>query len=132
MTYLLDTCTGSDFVKGQAGVLARVKATAPAKIAVSTITRMEVSYGLILKPARARVLTPLLEAFFASVATLPFTRSDAQAAAAIRAELKTRGTPIGAYDVLIAATALARGLIMVTSNTDEFRRVSGLQVENWR
>ena len=57
---------------------------------------------------------------------------DAQAAAAIRAALKTKGQPIGAYDVLIAGTGLARGLVVVTSNVGEFKRVSGLQVENWR
>jgi tRNA(fMet)-specific endonuclease VapC len=129
---LLDTCTVSDFVKGEPTVLARVKATAPALIAVSTLTRMEVTFGLRLKPARARELTPVLEAFFASITTLPFTLADAEAAAAIRADLKARGMPIGPYDVLIGATALARGLTMVTSNAVEFRRIVGLPVENWR
>lgn len=54
------------------------------------------------------------------------------AAAAIRATLKQEGQPIGAYDVLIAGTAVARGLIVVTSNVGEFRRIAGLQVEDWR
>ena len=62
----------------------------------------------------------------------PFDEADAQAAAAIRAALKTSGQPIGAYDVLIAGTGLARGLVLVTSNIGEFRRLSGLQVEDWR
>jgi tRNA(fMet)-specific endonuclease VapC len=64
--------------------------------------------------------------------TVPFDEADAQAAAAIRAALKTKGQPIGAYDVLIAGTGLARGLVVVTSNVSEFKRVSGLQVEKWR
>mgnify|MGYP000485766654 CR=1 FL=1 len=59
-------------------------------------------------------------------------KAAAQAAAAIRAALKTRGQPIGAYDALIAGTGLARGLVVVTSNVGEFRRMGGLQVENWR
>ena len=130
--YLLDTCTVSDFVKGQAGVLARVKATAPQQIAVSSITRMEVDYGLALNAARARTLAPLLDAFFSSITTLPFEEQDARATASIRAALRIRGQPVGAYDALIAGTALARGLVVVTSNLGEFARISGLRVDNWR
>lgn len=132
MKYLLDTCTVSDFVKGQPKVLARVKATPPNLIAVSALTRMEVDYGLALNAERARMLAPMLDAFFSTIVTFPFDEADAQAAAAIRAALKAQGQPIGAYDVLIAGTGLARGLVVVTSNVGEFKRVSGLQVEDWR
>jgi tRNA(fMet)-specific endonuclease VapC len=132
MKYLLDTCTVSDFVKGHPNVLARVKATAPDLIAVSVLTRMEVDYGLALNAERARKLAPMLDAFFSTIATLPFDESDAKAAAAIRAALKIMGQPIGAYDVLIAGAGLARGLVVVTSNVGEFKRVGGLQVEDWR
>ncbi|MBS0512871.1 MAG: PIN domain-containing protein [Proteobacteria bacterium] len=132
MKYLLDTCTVSDFVKGQPGVLARIKATSPNQIVVSSITRMEIDYGLALNSAGAKRLWPLLDAFFAVTHTVAFDAPDAQAAAAIRAALKRQGQPIGAYDALIAGSGVARGLIVVTSNVDEFARVSGLQVENWR
>ena len=132
MKYLLDSGTVSDFVKGQPKALARVKAASPNLIAVSALTRMEVDYGLGLNTERAKKLAPMLDAFFSTVATLPFDEADAQAAAAIRAALKTRGQPIGAYDVLIAGTGLARGLVVVTSNVGEFKRVSGLRVEDWR
>jgi len=132
MKYLLDTCTVSDFVKGQPNVLARIKAISPALIAVSTLTRMEVEYGLALNADRSRKLAPVLQAFFSTISTLPFEVADALAAAAIRAALKTKGQPIGAYDVLIAGTALARGLVVVTSNVGEFQRIGGLQVDDWR
>ena len=132
MKYLLDTCTISDFVKGQPKVLARIKATPPNLIAVSALTRMEADYGLALNAERARKLAPILHTFFSTIATLPFDEADAQAAAAIRAALKIQGQPIGAYDVLIAGTGLARGLVVVTSNVGEFKRVNGLQVEDWR
>ena len=132
MKYLLDTCTVSDFVKGHPNVLARVKATPPDLISVSVLTRMEVDYGLALNAERARKLAPMLDAFFSTIATLPFDESDAKAAAAIRAALKIMGQPIGAYDVLIAGAGLARGLVVVTSNVGEFKRVGGLQVEDWR
>jgi tRNA(fMet)-specific endonuclease VapC len=93
---------------------------------------MEIDYGLFLNAERAQKLAPILEAFFSAVATLPFDEADARAAAAIRASLKSRGQPIGAYDVLIAGTAVARGLVVVTSNLDEFERVTALQIEDWR
>lgn len=132
MKYLLDTCTVSDFVKGQPNVMARIKATSPRQIVVSSLTRMEIDYGLALNSERARKLAPMLEAFFSVIDTVVFDEADAQATAAIRAALKSKGQPIGAYDVLIAGTGMARGLIVVTSNVGEFNRVSGLQVENWR
>ena len=132
MKFLLDTCTVSDFAKGQSQVLGRIKATPPNLIAVSTVTRMEVAYGLALNAERGAKLAPVMLAFFSAITTLPFDEPDAQAAAAIRAALKTRGRPIGAYDVLIAGTALARGLVVVTSNVGEFERISGLLVEDWR
>ena len=50
----------------------------------------------------------------------------------IRAQLAAQGTPIGAYDILIAATALRHGLIMVSHNRREFSRLSGLRLEDWR
>ena len=132
MKYLLDTCTVSDFVKGQPSVMARIKATSPKQIVVSSLTRMEIDYGLALNSERARKLLPMLDAFFSVISTVPFDEVDAQASAAIRAALKLKGQPIGAYDALIAGTGVARGLIVVTSNVGEFNRVSGLQVENWR
>ncbi|NJL41323.1 MAG: type II toxin-antitoxin system VapC family toxin [Leptolyngbyaceae cyanobacterium SL_7_1] len=58
--------------------------------------------------------------------------SYAEQTAQIRAALKSQGQPIGAYDVLIAATALQHNLIMVTANQREFDRIPSLQTENWR
>lgn len=74
----------------------------------------------------------MLEAFFRTVAVLPYDTGAARATAGVRADLKARGQPIGAYDVLIAGCALAHGLILVTSNTGEFARVEGLVLEDWR
>ena len=63
---------------------------------------------------------------------LPFSNAEAEQTAQIRAVLKSQGQQIGAYDVLIAATALQYELIMVTANQREFERVASLQIENWR
>ena len=132
MRYLLDTCAVSDFVKGQPEVLARVKATSPGLIAISEVTRMEIEYGLLLNAQRARKLAPLLQAFLSAIAVLPFDEADSRAAASIRAALHKRGRPIGPYDALIAGCGLARGLTVVTSNSGEFGRVTGLVLEDWR
>lgn len=62
---------------------------------------------------------------------LDFDKDDARRAGAVRAELATAGTLIGPYDLLIAGQALSRNLILITRNTREFSRVSGLQIEDW-
>jgi tRNA(fMet)-specific endonuclease VapC len=132
MKYLLDTCTVSDFVKGHPNVQARIKATSPRLIAISTVTLMEIEFGMQLNPDRVRKLLLTMDAFLASITILPFDAPDAKAAGALRSALQKQGQPIGAYDVLIAGSGLARGLVVVTSNVIEFQRVSGLDVENWR
>lgn len=132
MTWLLDTCVLSDFARGEAGTLRRLKAASPAEIAVSAITVMEVEYGLARAPVRAARVGPVMRALLGAISIVPFSAEDARAAAALRAALDGKGRPIGAYDLLIAGCALSRGMALVTSNTREFGRVSGLRVENWR
>lgn len=132
MRYLLDTTAVSDFARGVPAVLARLKATRKSDTAICTVTAMEIAYGLMLKPARARNIEPMIRSLLQDLHIFSFEPEDATASGAVRAALAKRGTPIGPYDVMIAGTALRRGLIMVTSNADEFGRVHGLVVEDWR
>jgi tRNA(fMet)-specific endonuclease VapC len=132
MRYLLDTCVISDFIKGEPGTQTQIKQTPPADITISIITLMELRYGLLLNSQRAQKIEPVMTSFLGSVTVLPFSIAESEKAAEIRAVLKTQGQPIGAYDVLIAATALQHQLIMVTANQREFDRVPGLQTQNWR
>lgn len=132
MRYLLDTCVISDFIKSEVGTTTRLKQAPPVDIAISTITVMELQYGLELNPQRVQKIKPAIASFLISVTILPFGTEEAEQAAQIRATLKSQGQPIGAYDVLIAATALSYNLIMVTANSREFVRIPGLQTENWR
>lgn len=99
---------------------------------MSSITAMEVEFGLALNAQRARRLAPVMRALLGAIAVLPYEVEDARATAALRAALQKKGRPIGAYDALIAGCALARGLVLITSNEREFGRVSGLTIENWR
>ena len=80
MNYLLDTCTVSDFVKGQPNVLARIKATPPNQIAISVVTRMAIEFDLLLNPERARKLAPVMNAFLSVLPILPLIAADALAA----------------------------------------------------
>ena len=132
MRYLLDTTVISDFTRGEPAVLARLKATRKGDAAVSTVTVMEVEYGLLLNPARARKVEPMIRALLTDLEVFAYGPEDATATAAVRAALTKRGKPIGPYDLMIAGTALRRGLVMVTSNGAEFTRITGLIVEDWR
>lgn len=132
MKYLLDTCTISDFIKGDDNTLGRIKHIFPSDIAVSSITLMELHYGLALNPNLAKKIKPILTDFLASIHKLDFSEEDAEHAAIIRALLKQQGCPIGSYDILLAGTALNHKLIFVSSNIKEFNRISGLKLENWR
>lgn len=66
---------------------------------------------------------------------MPRLDFDGDAAAAfgrLRLELEDRGSPIGPYDMFIAAQALSRRLVLVTDNVREFGRLPDLEIENWR
>lgn len=132
MKYLLDTCVLSDFARGEANTLEHVKSVSPDLVSVSVITEMEIEFGLSLDAVRARRLAPVMHALLESVAILPYGSKDARATAGLRAALQKKRTPIGAYDALIAGCALARALVLVTSNEREFGRIGGLRMENWR
>lgn len=130
MRYLLDTDTCIDVLRGVDEVIARLQTHAPEDCRVSAITAYEL-YGGVEKsrvPGRERAK---LERFFSVVEVLPFDQAEADGAGKIRAELESAGTPIGPYGVLIAAHARTAGLILVTRNVREFRRVDGLSVETW-
>lgn len=132
MKYLIDTCVVSDFVRGDESTMARIKETRPSELAISSVSVMELNYGLKLNSRRAKKLNLIISHLLKSINILDFTEKDAYHAAEIRAYLKKKGTPIGWYDVLIAGTAVSYNLIMVTANHKEFSRVSSLPIENWR
>jgi tRNA(fMet)-specific endonuclease VapC len=104
---------------------------ADAPIGIPTIVLFELRYG-IARRARPQENAAILAAFLTlDVSPWPFELEDAEEAGDIRAELERAGTPIGPYDVLIAAQARRRGALLVTANTVEFTRVPGLRIEDW-
>jgi tRNA(fMet)-specific endonuclease VapC len=129
---LLDTNVLSDFARGEPAVMARLRQEAPAQLAVSVVTEMEVEYGLARNPGLAPRVREAMRLLLNTIPVLPFEREDARVAAQLRASLHSQGTPIGAYDLLLAASALRRGLKIVTHNAREFARIGGLGIEDWR
>ena len=100
-------------------------------IAIPTIVLFELWYG-IRKSNRVSTNTATLRTFLTlDVTLLPFEPGDAEEAGVVRAALEKAGTPIGSYDILIAAQARRRGAVLVTAHTREFARVPGLVTENW-
>ena len=130
MNYLLDTNTVAYFFKGKGRVAERLMSVAPSAVFVSTVSICELLVG-IAKSAQARKRRRQLDQFTSAVTVLDFSLLEADACARLRAKLEKLGRPIGPLDNLLAATALAHGLVFVTHNTREFSRIEGLQVEDW-
>ena len=132
MNYLLDTCVISDFFKKIPAVIKHFEAVSPEKIHISSITVMEIEYGLRLNLEREKKVQPLWKNLLKHIHIIPYSPQCAIASSSIRAELKSKGLPIGPYDLLIAGTSLAYDMIMVTSNISEFKRITEITVEDWR
>jgi tRNA(fMet)-specific endonuclease VapC len=128
--YLLDTNTCIAAIRNNVAVLGRMMNMPPEEMAVAVMTVAELWFGALksANPARGRAVT---DAFLEPFDLLPFDESAADSYASTRRHLQLRGTPIGERDLIIAATALAQGLTVVTNNTREFQRVPGLIVEDW-
>lgn len=130
LAYLLDTDIVSDLVRHPQGrVAARIARAGEDSIAVSVIVAAELRYGAA-KRGSSR-LTAQLNAILGRLPVLPLEPPTDEHYASIRAALESKGTPIGSNDLFIAAHARMQGLILVTDNTREFRRVPGLKTENW-
>jgi tRNA(fMet)-specific endonuclease VapC len=101
------------------------------EIGFPVIALFELRYGHARSSRQAESDRLLAEFLAPGIAILPFEVEDAAHAGDIRATLESRGTPIGAYDYLIAAQARRRGAALVTLNVREFSRVPGLIVMDW-
>lgn len=129
--FLLDTNTCIELLnRRHAGVIARFGQLHPDDIALCSIVKSELLYGA-RHSQRVQANLQLLAQFFAPLPSLPFDDRCAEAAGLIRTDLAIQGAPIGPNDLLIAATARAHDAVLVTHNTREFMRVSGLRLEDW-
>lgn len=130
MSYLLDTNICVYAIKRWSSVLERLRALSPDEVAISAVTLAELWFGArkSSKPTRTRAS---VDAFLLPFAVIPFDPAAADSYAETRLELERAGRPIGERDLLIASTALSRGLTVVTHNVEEFSRVPGIALEDW-
>jgi len=129
--FLLDTNILSDFVRYPRGLVAsRLDALgAGEEVCTSIVVAAELRYGATKK--KSPELTARIEEVLEVIDLLPLTSDADRHYGLLRTELETKGTPIGANDMFIAAHALATDCILVTDNVREFQRVRGLKLENW-
>lgn len=129
--FLLDTNICTYAIKGKYPSIAEKLLTIPPEnIKVSAVTLFELEYGAA-KSRWGDRSREAMRAFLAAYDILPFTPEDASLCGLLRANLAALGTPIGAYDIMIAAQGITRNLTVVTHNADEFQRVPGIVTEDW-
>lgn len=132
MRYLLDTNVWVDYLNQRhESVMVRIQRADPDDLGLSTVVLAELRYGAdkSQRPARNHARIDVL---VQEIPCLDFDETAAATFGRLRTALEAQGNPIGPYDMMIAAQALSRGLVLVTDNVREFGRVGGLRVENWR
>lgn len=128
--YLLDTNIISDLIKIPQGKIAkRIATVSEEDLCTSIVVAAELRYGCTRSGSER--LARAVEDLLAEIEVLPFEAPADCEYGCIRAELEAAGKPIGSNDLLIAAHALTVGATIVTANTNEFKRVPRLKVENW-
>ncbi len=129
--YMLDTDTCSYIMRRSPDAVIKRLAKVPVSdVCISVISKSELMFGVEVSPKRRQDEAALVS-FLRYVEVLDFPDEAALHYAKIRAELKARGTMIGANDLFIAAHARSLGLTLVTNNTREFKQVRGLSIDNW-
>ena len=129
--YLLDTNICIYLIKSKSeSLLERIESEDAYNIFISSISVGELEYGIAKSHYPDKNRIALVE-FLSSFEIIPFTDIDAQAFGNIRAYLNKIGTPIGPYDLQIAAQCITRDLTLITHNVKEFERVPHIKIENW-
>lgn len=128
MKYLLDTNAVIAILNGDERFLTKLEQYDENEFVISSIVLSELYYGAYKSQRKTQNLDKIKLLPFKVV---QFNRTDADIAGKIRTDLESKGTPIGAYDTLIAGQAVAQDLILITHNVGEFQRVEGLKTEDW-
>jgi tRNA(fMet)-specific endonuclease VapC len=129
--YMLDTNTCIAIIKGRPDtVQARLTALSIDEVGISSIVAAELWYGVAFSEKKKQNETALKD-FLDYVTEMDWPFEAGEVYGRIRSDLKRKGTPIGAMDLLIASHTLFLDAILVTDNEREFQRVSDLRIENW-
>jgi len=129
--YFLDTDICSYILKrSHPNVFKKLQQLDPESLAISVISEAELLYGIKLSH-KPRVDRAAVSGFISNIRVLDWTRAAAEHYADIRADLRKRGQPIGANDLMIAAHARSLNATIITNNVREFSKVKHLSVDNW-
>lgn len=128
---LLDTDILSEFFRGNEKVAFRVEeyVVKYGSVNFSLITYYEILNGLLYKDAKKQLAR--FEAFTKLNKVIPLTQRSVKISAGIQATLRKKGALVGHTDTLIAGIALANKFHLVTNNTKHFKRIKGLEIDNW-
>ena len=128
--YLLDTNIISFFVKGNHNIAQKINKTSISNITSCVFVHSECYYG-IKNEEQARRLIPTYDGIFESIYIFDFTLEASIEFTKQKKRLKESGNIIPDFDLMIACTALANDLILVTNNTKHFERIEGLELQDW-
>jgi len=128
--YLLDTNIVIYVLKRRPKEVLEIFNRNAIRMAISSITLSELIYGAEKSPNMDKNLEAI-EEFVSHLDVLPYDAKASQHYGQIKAALEKRGEIIGENDIHIAAHAISQGLILVTNNLQEFKRVPNLALENW-
>jgi tRNA(fMet)-specific endonuclease VapC len=130
VSYLLDTNICIGWLKGDARIRKKWLSLAPDQLLLSSVVKAELLFGA-RKSAQVEANLAALATLFHALPSVVFDDDAAHWYGLLRADLERGGKPLGPNDLLIAATALANDLTLITRNLHEFIRVPGLRVEAW-
>jgi len=129
--WLLDTNTCIYFLnQGSERITRHFKQLSPSQIVLSSITVAELYYGAEKSKAQLKNRQRVKQ-FVSTFETVPFDEKACITYAEVRYELERSGTPIVPMDLLIASIILTHNFILVTNNSQEFKKVKGIKLENW-
>ncbi|MFT4046080.1 MAG: PIN domain-containing protein [Solimonas sp.] len=131
MKYLLDSDVIAAAIKGRLPVVLKLQALKPNDVGVSVLGAAEAETALRLNPRAQARYGKLLKEFLQSVQTIGIGETEARQAVTLGVYLQAAGEKLAPLDLWLAATAVARQLVLVTDRMSTFASVPNLEVEKW-
>ena len=131
MGVLLDAATLAAVAKGRLPVVLELAKLKPGEVNLSVVSQLQAETGLRLEPRAQARYGGLLKDFIGAVRVIDFGRVEAQQASQLAGYLAQQGETLSGFELILAATALAHGLTLITEDTQRYLSVPGLNVDNW-
>jgi tRNA(fMet)-specific endonuclease VapC len=129
MAALIDTSVLIEVERGRLSLAALMREQPDEEVAMSAVTASELLHGVHrVKGAQAARVEAFVEGLFDLLPVLPFDLAEARTHARLSAELASKGVSVGAHDLLMAATAIANDMRVITHDARSFSKIKGLEV----